>query len=105
MITAVMFRHGIEDATAKRRIAQRLQGLEKRSGIIRRVQVVLDRIAYGGSPACNYQCHISLRGRNKTALDIYADKRQPDMAIDDAFDRVHMALDSKTFVRRLRKKR
>lgn len=104
MITAVNFRHGIENPEAMQRIRSRLERLESRSSYIRRVEVVLDRISHAGSPACNYQCHISFRGTEKRELDIYADKRQAEMAIDDAFDRLQTVLKS-GLVRRLRKRR
>lgn len=104
MITAVNFRHGIENPEAMRRIHNRLERLESKSDHIRRIDVVLDRIAYDGEPACNYLCHISFRGTEKRDLDIYADKRQADMAIDDAFDRLHMLLKA-GLVRRLRRRR
>ncbi|GGB94252.1 hypothetical protein GCM10011352_20380 [Marinobacterium zhoushanense] len=104
MITAVMFRHGIENPEAMRRIRSRLERLESKSDRIRRVEVVLDRISHGGAPACNYQCHISFRGTEKRDLDIYADKRLAEMAIDDAFDRLHLVLRS-GLVRRLRRRK
>jgi len=104
MITAVMFRHGIENPEAMQRIRSRLERLESRSTYIRRVEVVLDRISHAGSPALNYQCHISFRGTEKRDMDIYADKRQADMAIDDAFDRLNSAL-KLGLARRFRKRR
>jgi len=104
MITSVMFRHGIESPQARERIHHRLSGLHRRDELIRRVEVVLDRVAFSGSPACNYLCHISLRGMNKRALDIYADKRWAEMAIDDAFDRLYMELKS-GYPKRIRKRR
>ncbi|KEA62642.1 hypothetical protein ADIMK_3114 [Marinobacterium lacunae] len=104
MITAVMFRHGIENPEAMERIRSRLQRLESRSERIRRVDVVLDKVSYAGEPSLNYQCHISFRGTEKRDLDIYADKRQADMAIDDAFDRLNTALKS-GLIRRMRKRR
>lgn len=104
MITAVNFRHGIDNPEAMRRIRHRLERLESRADHIRRIDVVLDRISYGGEPACNYQCHISFRGTEKRELDIYADKRQADMAIDDAFDRLYTALKA-GLERRVRRRR
>lgn len=102
MITSVLFRHGADEPSAKRRVEHRLNSLYSEG--IHRVKVTVDKVPYAGSPACNYQCHISLRALGKTNVDIYADKRQPDMAIDDAFDRLYVALNSRQ-LRRLRKRR
>ncbi|SEG24008.1 HPF/RaiA family ribosome-associated protein [Marinobacterium lutimaris] len=104
MITAVNFRHGIDNPAAMQRIQSRLDRIASKTSQARRIDVVLDRIAYDGSPACNYECHISFRGKEKKNLDIRADKRHPDMAIDDAFDRLNMAL-SGSLNRRNRKRR
>jgi len=103
MITAVKFRHGIEHPTAKARIHHRLERLRFDANTVRRVDVVLDRVPYDGTPACNYQCHISFRGGDRKSLDIYTDKRHAEMAIDDAFDRLHVALAS-GMTRRSRKR-
>ncbi len=104
MITAVNFRHGIDNPAAMQRIQRRLERLESRSAKARRIDVVLDKIAHDGSPGCNYECHISFRGTEKKKLDIRADKRHADMAIDDAFDRLSLALSS-GLSRRSRKRR
>lgn len=104
MITAVNFRHGIENPEAMRRIQSRLARLESKADHIRRIEVVLDRISHGGEPACNYLCHISFRGSEKRDLNIYTDKRQADMAIDDAFDRLNTVLRA-GLMRRFRKRR
>lgn len=103
MITAVKFRHGIEHPTARARIQHRLERFRFGTWPVRRLDVVLDRVPYAGTPACNYQCHISFRGDDKKSLDIYTDKRHAEMAIDDAFDRLHVALAS-GMTRRSRKR-
>lgn len=103
MITAVKFRHGIDHPTARARIEHRLERLQHASCSVSRVDVVLDRVPYDGTPACNYQCHISFRGSAKKSLDIYTDKRHAVMAIDDAFDRLNVALAS-GMTRRTRKR-
>ncbi len=74
------------------RIYHRLDDVEARCGQARRVEVVLDRVAFGD--ASNYLCHISFRAERKKSLDIYADKRFASMAIDDAFDRLNLAIKS-----------
>lgn len=104
MITAVNFRHGIENPAAMQRIQRRLERIATGRNAIRRIEVVLDKVAHDGNPGCNYECHISLRGTDKKALDIRADKRHADMAIDDAFDRLGFALNS-GLIRRVRKRR
>lgn len=101
MIKSVLYRHGVDDLSAKQHVTSRLDAIEMHSANVSRIKVVLDRVGESNR-ARNYLCHISLRVHGGGGVEIYTDKNQPRLAIDDAFDRAQFALSGR-HGKRLRK--